>query len=71
MCEYCAPSEYGKCADIIGEKFIDATDRFWLSVASGKFRIERYGYESAPINYCPMCGRLLKDEKYIMVKEEK
>lgn len=64
MCKYCEPfDEYGTCHDIIGETYIDATDRFHLSNGSGVFRIESYAEQSAPIKFCPMCGRNLEEKE--------
>jgi hypothetical protein len=61
MCEYCEQlNESGEGPDIIYDD--SWTDRFnmWKD-NEGNYRIECYASQSSPINYCPMCGRNLKE----------
>lgn len=58
MCKYCENlNEYGEGPDIVDGGY---TDRFhlWKDI-DDKYHIECYSDHSAPINYCPMCGRKL------------
>lgn len=60
MCEYCEHLDIEDCgSDIIKDG--DYTDSFhlWKDI-KGVYRIECYADHSAPINYCPMCGRKLE-----------
>ena len=60
MCEYCENLNDGRGAGIINDG--SWTDRFNLyKDPEGNYRIECYADHSSPINYCPMCGRNLKE----------
>lgn len=61
QCRYCEVLDReGNGADIIDERY-GWSDRFHLSKGYDGFRIECYADESSPINFCPMCGRNLRD----------
>lgn len=62
-CKYCEELIGDIGEDIWGEDFWDCTDRFHLYKSPTGFRIECYGDESATINFCPMCGRDLREYK--------
>lgn len=56
------------CLKVLREIINDEhwTDRFNLYKDSeGIYRIECYADQSSPINYCPMCGRELNEEKEV------
>lgn len=60
MCEYCENLNNGHGIGIIYDD--SWTDKFNLyKDPYGKYRIECYADQSSPINYCPMCGRNLKE----------
>lgn len=61
MCEYCENfNVHGEGLDFVDGEF---TDRFHLGTNEfGDVYIECYADRSAPINFCPMCGRNFKEK---------
>lgn len=61
MCKYCEEMDKWDEGAIIADDN-DYTDSFCLSeFPKGVFRIQCYADHSSAINFCPMCGRKLKE----------
>lgn len=56
MCQYCEKPFKDMRQDV-------GTDSFRLADWNGFWQIETYADHSGRINYCPMCGRKLVEDK--------